>query len=330
MPQYVHTNNSSFAIPYNGSWAHLSYFLNAGHTTRKWVRDGGFDILHLHEPETPSLSHKPLVMHDAPPMVATFHASIEPYPRALRLFTRYLRKYLSPLREAIFVSESAQKTAEHYLPQQVGVQTIPNGIECDFYRRAEPNPQWQGSPEAPTIGFLGRMGEERKGFTVFAQAAKIVHEAFPSARFLVAGDGQEDGGKTLDAIGADKGLRDRFEFLGRVSDADKARFYRSLSMYVAPQTGGESFGIVLAEAMAAGCPVIASDLDAFRAVTEEGSSAALFVNRDANDCARRMTELIEDPARRQSLSQAGSIRSRSFDWNTVVDEVLEVYAKALS
>ena len=212
MPQYVHTNNSSFAIPYNGSWAHLSYFLNAGHTTRKWVRDGGFDILHLHEPETPSLSHKPLVMHDAPPMVATFHASIEPYPRALRLFTRYLRKYLSPLREAIFVSESAQKTAEHYLPQQVGVQTIPNGIECDFYRRAEPNPQWQGSPEAPTIGFLGRMGEERKGFTVFAQAAKIVHEAFPSARFLVAGDGQEDGGKTLDAIGADKGLRERFEF----------------------------------------------------------------------------------------------------------------------
>ena len=174
------------------------------------------------------------------------------------------------------------------------------------------------------------MGEERKGFTVFAQAAKIVHEAFPSARFLVAGDGQEDGGKTLDAIGADKGLRERFEFLGRVSDADKARFYRSLSMYVAPQTGGESFGIVLAEAMAAGCPVIASDLDAFRAVTEEGSSAALFVNRDANDCARRMTELIEDPARRQSLSQAGSIRSRSFDWNTVVDEVLEVNAKALS
>lgn len=153
MPQYVHTNNSSFAIPYNGSWAHLSYFLNAGHTTRKWVRDGGFDILHLHEPETPSLSHKPLVMHDAPPMVATFHASIEPYPRALRLFTRYLRNYLSPLREAIFVSESAQKTAEHYLPQQVGIQTIPNGIECDFYRRAEPNPQWQGSPEAPTIGF---------------------------------------------------------------------------------------------------------------------------------------------------------------------------------
>ena len=81
-----------------------------------------------------------------------------------------------------------------------------------------------------------------------------MHEAFPSARFLVAGDGQEDGGKTLDAIGADKGLRERFEFLGRVSDADKARFYRSLSMYVAPQTGGESFGIVLAEAMAAGCP----------------------------------------------------------------------------
>ena len=86
MPLWVHTNGSSFAIPYNGSWAHLSYFLAAGLQTRRWVRQGQFDIVHLHEPEAPSVSHKPLVMHDAPPMVATFHASIEPYPRALHIF----------------------------------------------------------------------------------------------------------------------------------------------------------------------------------------------------------------------------------------------------
>lgn len=330
MPNYVQTNNSSFAIPYNGSWAHLSYFFTAGYVTRKWVRRGHFDILHLHEPETPSLSHKPLVMRDAPPMVATFHASIDPYPRALRLFTKYLRKYLVPLKEAIFVSEAAQRTAAHYLPDGVAVHTIPNGINRAFYANAEPNPAWQGTQDAPTIGFLGRMGEERKGFSVFAQAAQIVHQRYPNARFLVAGDGQEEGEKILDSLGASEQLKERFEFLGRISDDDKARFYAALSMYVAPQTGGESFGIVLAEAMAAGCPTVASNLDAFRSVTEQGESAALFVNRDAQDCARRICELIENPSRRKTLSEAGLRRSRDFDWNTVVDEVLQVYAKALS
>lgn len=117
MPLWVQTNGSSFAIPYNGSWAHLSYFLAAGLQTRRWVRQGQFDIVHLHEPEAPSVSHKPLVMHDAPPMVATFHASIEPYPRALHMFQRYLRSYLEPLSQAIFVSPAAGRTADHYLPE---------------------------------------------------------------------------------------------------------------------------------------------------------------------------------------------------------------------
>lgn len=330
MPLWVQTNGSSFAIPYNGSWAHLSYFLAAGLQTRRWVRQGQFDIVHLHEPEAPSVSHKPLVMRGAPPMVATFHASIEPYPRALHLFQRYLHSYLEPLSEAIFVSPSAQRTADHYLPASISRHVIPNGIDRASYLRARPDERWRGTPKHPTIGFLGRLEEERKGFPIFIEAASRVLERHPGARFLVVGDGGDEAAKAIAERDGGAALLERFEFLGRVDDDAKARFYKSLDVYVAPQTGGESFGIVLAEAMAAGCPIVASDLPAFVDVTEQGRDAALFANRDAADCAERICELLADPSLRTRLGKAGLRRSGDFDWETVVDEVLAVYRRALS
>lgn len=330
MPLWVQTNGSSFAVPYNGSWAHLSYFLATGLQTRRWVRQGQFDIVHLHEPEAPSVSHKPLVMRDAPPLVATFHASIDPYPRAMQVFQQYLHTYLKPLSQAIFVSPAAQRTAEHYLPDSIEHQIIPNGIDRSLFTQAPVNPAWVGTSQAPTIGFLGRMGEERKGFSVFIQAAARVLEDYPHARFLVAGDGQEQAQRIIERLGLEREVLDHVEFLGRISDEDKARFYRSLTVYVAPQTGGESFGIVLAEAMASGCPIVASDLDAFCDVTEDGVSAQLFANRDAQACAQAIDMLLANPSLRDSLAQAGLKRSKDFDWDTVVTRVVEVYRKALS
>ncbi|MEE1295280.1 MAG: glycosyltransferase family 4 protein [Bifidobacterium sp.] len=331
MPLWVQTNGSSFAIPYNGSWAHLSYFLITGMQTRRWVRQGQFDILHLHEPETPSMSHKPLAMHDAPPMVATFHASIEPYPRALKLFGNYLDRYLSPLREAIYVSPAAGRTADHYLPESVHRQVIPNGIHRAMFADGDVNPDWTGRAGEPTIGFLGRIGEERKGFAVYIRAAERILEQYLHARFLVAGDGEEAGRKTIEETCRDpQSVLGHVEFLGRISDEDKARFYRSLTLYVAPQTGGESFGIVLAEAMAAACPVVASDLPAFVDVTEDGTSARLFANRDASDLADKVLALLDDTGERSRLREEGRRRSRDFDWATVTDQVLGVYRRALS
>lgn len=330
MPLWVQTNGSSFAIPYNGSWAHLSFFLTAGVSVRRWVEQGHFDILHLHEPEAPSLAHKPLAMRNAPPMVATFHTSFDPYPRALKLCQGYLENRLKPLKSAIFVSAASGRTADHYLPADMPRDTIPNGVDRQFFASAQPDPRWTPTPDAPTIGFLGRMGEERKGFAVFARAAQALADAYPGARFLAAGDGEEDGRRMLGKIDPSGALEERFEFLGRISEDEKASFYRSLTMYVAPQTGGESFGIVLAEAMAAGCPVVASDLPAFVDVTEEGADAALFSNGDAEDLADTMRRLLADPALRARLATAGQERSRDFDWGRVVDRVLEVYERALS
>lgn len=207
---------------------------------------------------------------------------------------------------------------------------IPNGIDRSAYLHATPNARWQGSAQHPTIGFLGRLEEDRKGFPVFVDAAREVLRHYPGARFLVVGDGSKDAEKTiLEHEGGEELLR-HFEFLGRVDDDDKARFYKSLDVYVAPQTGGESFGIVLAEAMAAGCAIVASDLPAFVDVTEQGQDAALFANKDGHDCAARICELLADEQRRDRLAKAGLKRSKDFDWETVVDEVLAVYRQALS
>ncbi|WEV42635.1 glycosyltransferase family 4 protein [Bifidobacterium sp. ESL0682] len=330
MPLWVTTNDSSFSIPYNGSVARLSYFGFVGPRTRRWVKQGHFDIVHLHEPETPSLSHKPLTMHHHPPFVGTFHAAFDPYPLALRIFQGYLRKYLSPLSAGICVSDAAKKVVDHYAPRNIEYNVIPNGINCKFFANAEPKSAWLGTKEEPTIGFLGRMGESRKGFAIFARAANDIIKQYPSARFLCAGTGEQDAMKILSKIDSSGTLAKRFEFLGRISDKDKARFYKSLDVYVAPQTGGESFGIVLVEAMAASCAVVSSDLDAFAAVAQGGGDAALFTNGDGHDCARQVLSLLDDPQRRERLQQSGFERSKQYDWPVVADRVLEVYARVLS
>ena len=138
MPLWVQTTGSSFSIPYNGSVANLSYFGVAGHKTRQWVRQGHFDIVHLHEPEVPSLSHKPLQPGFIPcPYVATFHAAFDSPPLALRLTRRYLRRYLASISQAIFVSPSAMQNAQNLLEPGIPSQIIPNGIET--------KPSWVGS-----------------------------------------------------------------------------------------------------------------------------------------------------------------------------------------
>lgn len=330
MPLWVNTNGTSFSIPYNGSVARLSYFGFVGMQTRRWVTQGKFDILHLHEPEAPSLSHKALTMRHHPPMVATFHSAFDRYPLSLRVFEPYLRQYLKPLDQAISVSDEAMQCVRRYLPEHTAMHIIPNGIDRAEFSQAEPQPDWAGTTERPTIGFLGRMEEERKGFLVFVKAAAAVLAHNPNARFLCAGDGEEEGQRIVRRLDEGTGLYDHFEFLGRISDQDKARFYRSLSVYVAPQLGGESFGIVLTEAMSAACPVVASDLEAFRAVSDDGKAALLFDTGDDSQCAKMIVRLLNDPLYRERLGQRGSQRSIAFDWNTVTQRVLEVYAQALS
>jgi phosphatidylinositol alpha-mannosyltransferase len=169
--------------------------------------------------------------------------------------------------------------------------------------------------------FLGRIDEPRKGLPVLLAALPRVAEAIPDVTLLVAGPGE-----VADVqAGLDPAIADRVEFLGLVSQQDKARALHSADIYVAPNTGGESFGIILLEAMAAGAPVVASDIEAFQRVLDEGRSGVHFRSEDADDLAERLIELLGDPVRRDALRAAGRVRAAEFDWASVAKRVVEVY-----
>jgi len=209
-----------------------------------------------------------------------------------------------------------------------GAVEIPNGVSVRRYAQAEPLPGWPGPcgvGEGGTVGFLGRFTEPRKGFPVLRDAFVALAERRPGVRLLVAGPGEPS-----DLYeGMPAAVRERVTFLGQVSEEDKARMLRSVHVYVAPNTGGESFGMILTEAMAAGATVVASDLDAFRRVLDGGRAGQLFPTGDPVALYDTLTGLLDDPARRAELSACAAEVVAAFDWPVVARRVLEVYAAAI-
>jgi len=196
---------------------------------------------------------------------------------------------------------------------------IPNGVTVSRYEKAAPLPGWPG--EGGALGFLGRMDEPRKGLDVLLRAFAEMGAERPGLRLLIAGPGD-----TEDVLAkVPVPLRPRVILLGQVSEEDKARVYHSVDVFCAPNTGGESFGIVLAEAMAAGAPIVASDLDAFRKVLRGGRAGELFETGDPAALAAAAARLLDDPQRRATLSEAAAEAVRAYDWPVVARDVVRVY-----
>ncbi|WP_019544282.1 glycosyltransferase family 4 protein [Streptomyces sulphureus] len=317
LPPYVVSAGRAVPVPYNGSVARLNFGLLSAARVRRWVHDGDFDVLHIHEPAAPSLALLTCWAARGP-IVATFHTS-NPRSRAMIAAYPILQSALEKISARIAVSEYARRTLVEHLGGDAVV--IPNGVDVGFFARAEPKPEWQGTPDAPTIGFIGRIDEPRKGLPVLMEALPKILDEQPGTRLLVAGRGDEE--EAVAALPA--GMRERVEFLGMVSDEDKARLLRSVDLYVAPNTGGESFGIILVEAMSAGAPVLASDLDAFAQVLDAGSAGELFANEDPGALASAAVRLLRSPAAREELTARGGRHVRRFDWQTVGADILAVY-----
>jgi phosphatidylinositol alpha-mannosyltransferase len=125
-------------------------------------------------------------------------------------------------------------------------------------------------------------------------------------------------------------LRERITFLGRISEIEKAQFFKSISLYIAPNTGSESFGIILAEAMASKTPIVASNLPAFVKLLDEGESGAIFTSEDSEDLARTVINLLEDSQMREKIAIAGFEKAKSFDWNSVGEQISSIYEMALA
>ncbi|WP_406345354.1 glycosyltransferase family 4 protein [Streptomyces sp. NBC_00648] len=313
LPPYVVSAGRAVPVPYNGSVARLNFGFLSAARVRRWLHEGTFDVIHIHEPASPSLGLLSCWAAQGP-IVATFHTS-NPRSRAMIAAYPILQPALEKISARIAVSEYARRTLVEHLGGDAVV--IPNGVDVDFFAKAEPRPEWQGD----TLGFMGRIDEPRKGLPVLMRALPKILAERPQTRLLVAGKGDAE-----EAVASlPPQMRSRVEFLGMVSDEDKARFLSSVDVYVAPNTGGESFGIILVEALSAGAAVLASDLDAFAQVLDQGGAGELFANEDADALAEAAVGLLSDPARRAGLSARGSTHVRRFDWSTVGADILAVY-----
>lgn len=315
LPDYVVPAGRSVGIPYNGSVARLSFGPKSYSRVRRWIRTGQFDVLHLHEPVAPSLSLLALMVAEGP-IVTTFHTA-NPRSRMLAAFQPVLQPFLEKITGRIAVSELARKVQVEHLGGDAVI--IPNGVDVDFFADARPLP---GYPRAGgTVGFVGRFDEPRKGMPVLLQALRRLLPRRPALQLLVAGPGDADDLRR--EAGAD--LSGHIRHLGLVSDADKASLLRSVDVYCAPNIGGESFGIILTEAMSAGAPVVASDLDAFARVLAGGTAGVLTRVGDPASLADGLATVLDDAALAAELAGRGRIAVKPYDWNTVVRTVLKVY-----
>jgi phosphatidyl-myo-inositol alpha-mannosyltransferase len=317
VPAYVTSSGRAVPVPYNGSVARVNIGPVSARRVRKWVEAGDFEVVHIHEPVTPSISLLALWAYDGP-IVATFHTS-NLRSRAMQAAYPLVRPSLEKISARIAVSEDARRTVTTHIGGDAVV--IPNGVYVDVFADAPVREEWLGTPDRPTVAFVGRIDEPRKGLPVLCEAVPQVLAERPGTRFLVAGRGDEEEAARL----LPTGMRESMVFLGMVSDVEKASLLRSVDVYVAPHTGGESFGIVLVEAMSAGAPVLASDLDAFRRVLDDGALGVLFPTGDAGAMATSLVDLLADRPRREALRTAASRGVRRYDWSVVADELLAVY-----
>jgi phosphatidylinositol alpha-mannosyltransferase len=250
------------------------------------------------------------------PVVATFHTS-NVRSRAMSASAAILRPSLEKITARIAVSEYARST----LVQHIGGEpvVIPNGVYVDRFAKAVVRDDWRDS--APTLAFVGRIDEPRKGLPLLLDALPALADRYPGLRLLVVGGGDIDAARRR----VPHGLSDCVAFLGPVTDEEKASVLRTADLYVAPNTGGESFGIVLIEAMSAGTPVLASDIPAFRRVLGDGAYGTCFNSGDVTDLTARATELLGDGLRRDELRDAASKIVRRYDWASVAAQIVQVY-----
>ena len=314
LPDYVVSGGKSVPIPYNGSVARLRFGPATHRKVKQWLIQGQFDVLHLHEPNAPSLSMLALQAAEGP-IVATFHTSTTK-SLTLSVFQGMLR----PLHEKIVGRIAVSDLARRWQMEALGSDAveIPNGVPVAEFADA---PLLDGYPRpGRSVLFLGRFDEPRKGMSVLLGALPRLVAAFPDVEVLVVGRGDEE--ELAEEAGQYAG---NLRFLGAVDDATKASALRSVDIYCAPNTGGESFGIVLVEAMAAGTAVVASDLDAFRRVLEQGEAGRLVPVEDADALADSLIELLRDDAARQRYVTAAAEAVRRYDWSVVAGEIMRVY-----
>ena len=308
-------------IPFNGSVARVLFGPIAASRVRQWIAAGDFDVLHMHEPGIPSISLLACWAAEGA-MVGTFHAST-PKLRAISSVGPLIEPMIEKLSARIAVSQMAQATLNNLYGTEAVV--IPNGIDYSRFRALSVDEK-RAVGKNLRIGFLGRFDEARKGLPLLLEALPKIIKAIPNVELVIAGPGEE--AKVLARL--DANLAKHIKFLGRLSEEENVEFLSSLDLYVAPNTGGESFGIILAEAMASGAPVLASDIPAFVDLLSVGDCGTTFESENPVDLAQKSIELLRNSARLQELAENGRSAAIRFDWGSVATQIMSVYEVAMT
>jgi len=310
-------------IPFNGAFVDLAVGIRLRSQLRSLLRRHAFDILHTHAPLVPTL---PLIAIETAecPQVGTFHTTSGP-SRMVELFRGTLAARMKRLDARIAVSETARDFAAQYFPGEYFV--IPNGVDTErFHPSVEPFPEWR-DPDRVNVLFVGRL-DPRKGVQVLLDTLpEVITRTHGRARLLIVGDSYLRGRFEASVAPA---MRAHVHFLGHVPSHDLPRWYATGDIFVSPALGHESFGIVLAEAMASGRAVVASDIPGYRSVVQPGVNGVVSPPGDVPALAAAIAALVEDPERRAALAQRGRVRALEFAWPHITDRIEAVYRDVLA
>lgn len=302
----IYRVGGTVGIPANGSVARICFSRRAAARMVERVASQDLDLLHLHEPGIPSVSMLALLKSGKLPAVATFHAARDS-SFGYAAFRPILRKWLDRIDERITVSAAAKALVSSYFPSDYWL--IPNGIQAGRYLEAQPDPELASLK--PFVLFVGR-AEPRKGFGVVLKALEEVRRV-SDVRLVATIEPSED-------------LPAWVKALGPVRDDRMPGLFAAADVFAAPSLGGESFGIVLLEAMAAGVPVVASDLPGYREAA--GEAALLVRSGDAGALQDGILRVLTQAGVAEELGRAGRERARLFDWSVLAPKVVDVYRSA--
>lgn len=329
VPEGVFAVSRSIAtVPTGGSNARVSLSPRASRRIKKLLEEERFDVVHLHNPLTPVVSmsflqHRDVAQDTA--MVATLHEYRADKNPLFTLGDPVIHRLIQRLDGRIAVSEVSRAFNKTYFPGDYVV--IPNGIDVARFSGPDVRPFDRFQDGRPTVLFVGRL-EYRKGFKYLLRAWPWVREVVPDARLLVVGAFDKRRKRPYVRYARQQGIRG-VRFVGPASHSELPRYYRTADIFCAPSAGFESFGIVLLEGMAAGVPVVASDIPGYRTVLDDDVQGTLVQPRHPQALAKAIIDLLLEPDRRARLGQAGRIKAAAYDWSRVALQVLEFYAQVL-
>jgi phosphatidylinositol alpha-mannosyltransferase len=310
-------------VSFSGSKARITLSPQVYRRVKKILKDENFDVVHVHEPTVPILSLV-VLRHSHALNVGTFHAY-----RESNVLYEYMRplvsRVINRLDGRIFVSDAVREYITRYFPGEYTI--IPNGIDCERFAAPALKPIEQFNDGRPNILFVGRL-EKRKGFRHLIRAFQLAKQVVPDARLIVCGAFSDTDKAPFIRYARATKLRS-VHFIGYVSPKELPRYYRTATIFCAPSTGFESFGIILLEAMAAGVPIIASDIAGYRQVISDGTEGVLVPPKDEPALANALIDLLHDPQRRAAMSDCGKRKAAEYDWSIIAQRVLGYYSELM-